>query len=362
MHDATLSSTSPAAGLNSGSADTLEQSQQRAREILARVLEESGTGFEFVQALRVLHRLYPDKAAVGEWAHPDTEVARFNVLPSLAFPPSELSSIELPKDGDTRNAPKVEIRFFGLTGSQGVLPHVYTEHASARARARDTAFRDFLDLFHHRAISLFYRAWERHHPIAAAERGAEDRLLAHLLDLGGFGTNAVREATGLPAETLARYAGLFALRTRPAIGLAQIISDYFGVRVEVQQFVGEWRTLDDGGQFNVGQDGDDSRLGFAVVGDAVYDPHARVRLRVGPLTRTQFDAFLPGGEAHERLSALARAYADEQVGVDIQLVLERTEVPGLKLSDPSATRLGFGTWLQSKPMSRDPDDVTLALS
>lgn len=337
------------------------QAQARAREIIMRALDDSGTGFEFVQAIRLLHRIYPERAAVGHWAHPDTEVARFVVPPVLSFPPSELGSIDLPNEQDPTDTAELAVRFFGLTGTQGVLPHVYTEHASARARSRDTAFRDFLDLFHHRAISLFYRAWERHHTLVPAERGAQDRLLDHLLDLGGFGTAELQERSGLPAATLASYAGLLSMRTRPAIGLAQLVRDHFGIPAAVEQFVGEWHPVSAGGQFDIGSDGDDGRLGFAVVGDAVFDPHARVRLRVGPLTRAQFDAFLPGGSAHDRLAALARTYADAQVGIDVQLVLARTAVPQCALNDPDTPKLGFGTWLQSRPMTRDPDDVTLAL-
>jgi type VI secretion system protein ImpH len=125
--------------------------------------------------------------------------------------------------------------------------------------------------------------------------------------------------------------------------------------------VGEWHSVTNGGQLDVGSDGDEARLGFGVVGDAAFDPHARVRLRIGPLNREQFDAFLPGGTAHGKLSALARTYADAQVGIDVQLVLDRTAVPRCALNTPDTPKLGFGTWLQSRPMTRDPDDVTLAL-
>lgn len=330
------------------------------RRRLQRRLEADSTGFEFVQAMRLLMRLYPDRAAVGGWDDPGREVVRLTVPPSLAFPLSEIAGLELPDDGPGSQA-RMAVRFFGLTGPQGVLPHVYTEHAAVRSRVRDTAFRDFLDLFHHRALSLFYRAWERHRPTVAAERGGEDRLRSHLLDFAGVGTEGVRRQTTVSADTLAHYAGLLALKTRPAEGLAQLVADYFGVPATVEQFVGEWRTLHDGGQFCVGADDDDGVLGAAVLGDAVYDPQARVRLRLGPLTRAQFDAFLPGGDAHETLRHLARLYADDQVGVEAQLVLARDEIPAAQLGAPGAPALGFGTWLRSRPAVRDADDVRLTL-
>lgn len=335
-----------------------------ASEVLSRAralrqLEQQGGGFEFVQAVRLMARIHPDREMIGGWAIPGEETVRLSVPPTLAFPPAEIASFSAPTAPD--RPARMAVRFLGLTGPQGVLPHLYTEHAAGRARVRDTAFRDFLDLFHHRALSLFYRAWERHRPTVAAERGDDDRLRGHLLDLAGIGTAAVQKASAVEPTRLAHYAGLLSLRTRPAVALAQLVSDYFDVPATIEQFVGEWRTLEHGGQLALGDEGLDGTLGSAVVGNAVYDPQARVRLRLGPLTRAQFDAFLPGGASHIRLAELARLFADDQVGVEAQLVLHRDETPRAALGDPGAPALGFGSWLRTKPPVVDPDDVRLTL-
>jgi type VI secretion system protein ImpH len=372
---------------------------------LERTLREDPTGFQFYQAVRLLGRLRPTRAPVGEWADPADEIARFAVTTSLAFPASEIHALTLPpadpstaaalaetgtfavqttglhatsaqalaeaKAGQTR----ITVNFFGLTGPQGVLPQVYSEYAGLRARAKDTALRDFLDLFNHRALSLLYRAWERNKFTIAAEAGHEDRLLAHLLDLVGLGTPAQRQRLPVRDEALAFYAGLLSVRTRPADGLARLVGDYFDVATSVEQFVGEWRRVDETGQCTLGGDGAAGRLGLGVLGDVAWDPQARVRLRLGPLTRAEFDAFLPGGAQHLALRSLARLYADEQVGVDAQLVLARAAVPpcvlGAATPPPAAARpaggahapapLGRGTWLATRTPARDPDDAVLRL-
>ena len=348
---------------------TNELRKARRRKKLGAALEREGTGFEFVQAIRLLSRLYPDRAAVGGWDDPAREVVRLSVPPSLAFPASEIAELTLPAEttaadgtrGRATEPAKMSVRFMGLTGSQGVLPHVYTSHVAARTRAKDTAFLDFLDLFHHRALSLFYRAWERHRPTVPAERGHEDRLRSHLLDLVGAGTPAVQQRSRVSIDSLAHYTGLLSIRTRPAEALAQLVADYFAVQVRVEQFVGQWQPLRHGGQMCLGADDDDGRLGMAVVGDAVFNALASVRLRIGPLTRAQFDTFLPGGAQHEGLCALARLFADDQVGVEAQLVLSRTEASSASLGASHAPTLGFGTWLGAKPRARDLDDVRLTL-
>ncbi len=346
--------------MSNAAASTPTDSALAERARLERALRAHGTGYDFVQMVRLLMRLHPERAPVGGWDDPADEVVRFTVPPSLAFPPSQIAKLTLPAHGAAEPA-QMAVRFFGLTGPQGVLPHVYTEHAAVRSRVRDTAFRDFLDLFHHRTLSLFYRAWERYRTTVAAERGEEDRLRSHLLDFAGAGTEDTRRRSQIDADTLAYYAGLLALRSRPAEGLAQLVADAFRVAASVEQFVGEWRPLQSGGQLALDDDGPDGQLGAAVIGNAVYDPHARVRLRLGPMTRAQFDRFLPGGESHEPLRKLARLYADDQVGVEVQLVLAKNEVPQAQLGASGAPRLGLGTWLRSQPASRDADDVHLAL-
>lgn len=324
-----------------------------------RQLEQEATGYEFAQLVRLLARARSGRATIGGWADPGAEVVRIGVPPSLAFPVGEVSELAVP---DAPDAPiRLSVNFFGLTGPQGVLPHAYTSHVAARARARDTAFRDFLDLFHHRALSLFHRAWEHHRPQLAAEHGEPDRLQQHLDDLAGVGTAATRRAAGPLADTIAYYAGLFALRTRPAAGLAQLISDHFGVPATVEQFVGEWRPLLGDGQVCLDEDGPAGCLGSAVIGNAVYDPQARVRLRLGPLTRAQFNAFLPSGRLFDSLCQLARLYADDQVGIDAQLVLAKADVPGLHLGAADTPPLGFGNWLRTRPATHDADDVMLSL-
>ena len=334
------------------------------RRRLEQALRTEGAGFAFAQAVRLLHRLYPTRAPIGGWADPGTEVVRLGVPPSLAFPPAEVAEVELPKAnaaGEPVAPARLQARFFGLVGPQGVLPHVYTEHALARSRAKDTAFRAFLDLFHHRLLSLFYRAWERYRPMLAGERGEEDRLRSHLLDLVGAGTPAVQGCSPVPPDVLAHYAGLLASRTRSALGLVQLVMDYFRVPADSEQFVGEWRPLTGGGQLCIGDEGLDGTLGAAVVGSAIYDPHAAIRLRLGPLPLTQFQAFLPGGRDHAMLLKLVGSYVEDRAQVRVRLVLRRTDVTQTVLGVPGAPALSFGTWLGGRPRSHDPDDVEFAL-
>src|SRR6185436_577784 len=95
---------------------------------------------------------------VGHLGKPGDEAVRFGCNPSLAFPPGDIEELEKRADGPWR----MTVNFMGLVGHMGVLPHHYSRTVLGRERARDHALLDFLDVFHHRLISLFYRAWERY--------------------------------------------------------------------------------------------------------------------------------------------------------------------------------------------------------
>jgi type VI secretion system protein ImpH len=340
-------------------------------ELGRRLLEEPHS-FGFFQAVRLLQRAYPGRAGVGGFAHPREELVRFAAHTSIAFPASEIQALDANVDGDGPAA--MTVNFMGLTGPQGVLPLHYTLLAAERASARDTAMRDFLDLFNHRLISLFYRAWEKNRFTVAYERAlgnddaaADDPVLRHARDLVGIGTEELHGRAGVDDETLVYYAGLLGMRSRSAVGLEELVSDYFDVPARVEQFVGAWYPIDVSTQCEVGDESSlSSALGVgAVVGDEVWDQQSRIRLRIGPLARERYDEFLPGGSAHAALRSLASFYCNDEMDVELQLVLEREEVPSCVLGagddEAEATPLGWCTWLRTGAMDRDPDETVLTL-
>jgi type VI secretion system protein ImpH len=150
------------------------------------------------------------------------------------------------------------------------------------------------------------------------------------------------------------YAGLLSTPARPAIALEQMVADYFDVPCEVEQFVGGWYALDVASQTPLGED--EALLGWgAVAGDEVWDQQGRIRLRIGPLPRQQYNGFLPGGASYDALRALTRFFSNDQFDVEVQLVLMRDDAPPCQLD--AGVPLGWATWLHTAPLERDPDDA-----
>jgi type VI secretion system protein ImpH len=326
---------------------------------LERGLEREPTSYRFFQAVRLLEKLHPERSPVGGYGEPGEEVVRFSSNPVLSFPPSEIASLGL-----GGQPARMGINFMGLVGPQGALPAQYTLLVAERRRARDHALGAFLDIFNHRMISLLHRAWEKYQFTVGYEKG-QDRLRQHLLDLAGMGLEAARNGLDVPDEVLAYYAGLLILQPRGAAALEQMIGDFFGVPVEVEQFVGGWYPLSKDDQCTVGADGEESnQLGFgAVVGDEVWDQQTRIRLRIGPLTRERYGSFLPQGTALDQLRSLVRLFTEDAYDVEVQLVMEQQGVLGCVLGadDGGLQSLGWSTWIQSGPRSGVADDTILSL-
>ena len=89
----------------------------------------------------------------------------------------------------------------------------------------------------------------------------------------------------MPDDSLVYYSGLLAQRPRSATALRQILSDYFEIPVEVEQFAGSWYPLEVQDQCQLeARRGINTQLGLgAVVGDEVWYQQSRVRIKLGPL-------------------------------------------------------------------------------
>jgi type VI secretion system protein ImpH len=356
---------------------------------LARRLFEKPFDFDFFQAVRLLHLIDPSRAAVGRGGPPGAEAVRFRTLNSLSFPPSAIHDLGRP--GPDEPVPVLTQTFLGLTGPSGVLPRHYTElvmrlERDSRLPERN-ALRDWLDLFNHRMVSLFYRAWEKYRFYGAYGRGEADRpgsspFAQALLSLAGLGLAPLRDRLGVAvrgpaggeARVLARvddlavvhFAGLFAHRPRSAAGLQALVSDYLQSPVRVYQFQGQWLRLEPANQTRLGGAPGGQGLGAStVVGERVWDVQSKIRLGLGPLSYAKFLELLPdrapvpARKAFFLLCHLVRLYVGPGLDFDVQLVLPAGEVPEYRLGDESGVgaRLGWNVWVHSLPLEREAGDA-----
>jgi len=340
-------------------------------------LRENPCVFQFFQAVRLLELIGKGREPVGRFARPNREAVRFAAHNSFPFPASQIQKIDWPKEDnpvvDPTQAtnqkpappPKMTVNFMGLTGPSGVLPLVYTELVVQRMRERDHTMAAFYDIFNHRMISFFYQAWEKYRFPVGYQRSREDAFSRQLNCLIGIGTGNLDNRQLVDDDSLRFYAGLLSLQPRSAAALRDIMIDYFGVPVEIEQFVGSWYALkpDDQCCFQDGFAASEMLGVGTVVGDAVWDQQSRIRVKLGPMTMLEYRAFLPGGSEYNPLWALLRFFLNDLTDFEVQLVLKRADVPAVQLGsddDEEGPPLGWTTWMKSAPgFDRDPGDTVL---
>lgn len=339
-----------------------ESTSQPKAFTLEEILFTEPYRFNFFQAVRLLERIYATRRPIGQAALPENEVVRFRTPVSLNFPASQIHAL-VPENKDTEPAapPEMMVAFMGLTGPSGVLPHAYTELLMERLRNKDKALHEFLDVFNHRIISLFYRAWEKYRFPIAYERGLEDRFTEFLFDIIGLGTRGLRNRFNFKDEGLLSYGGLIANKPHSPSAVAGILGDYFGVPAALESFKGQWLKLESESYATLGRA--NTELGLnTVVGTRVWDSQSKFRVRFGPLSLASFQAFLPNGSAYQPATELTRFLAGQEFDFDIQLVLQKQVVPACNLitKTEQQPRLGWTSWLKTKEFARDDGQVILA--
>jgi type VI secretion system protein ImpH len=373
----------PPAAASKAMAKAAEKSPSRPSgpgEVLAR----EPYRFDFFQAIRLLATLQPERRALGGDALPADEICRLRSHATNAFPPSQLQSFR-PADATDR-PPELMVNFFGLIGPMGALPRPYTDVViERRMRYRDRTLHEFLDLFSHRLLSFFYRAWEKYRSwigyeaaesiarqrkaeseaarraFVLAERPKLDRVSQVLLEVAGLGEPGLRyrlrerdrlaPRTAIRDETFRFFSGLLAQQHRSAAGLEAILSTQFNSQVRVRQLCGRWLVLDECELSQMGVAGRSELGKTVVVGKKVWDAQGKFRVIVGPLTYAAFADLLPEGGANRPMVELTRLYAGPELDFDLELRLKPEEVPECRPGRSAAItpRLGWNTWLRAKP-------------
>jgi type VI secretion system protein ImpH len=320
-----------------------DRNNASAVDLLEAIRRRPGS-FDLFQALRRIECVYRNKARLGEGTHPSDEPVRLAQEPHLAFSPSPLSGVT-----HTDSAPRILTRFLGLMGPHGPLPMHLTEYAYDRKRNRnDPTLSRFFDLFHHRILSLYYRAWANTEPTTCFDRPDVDRFAVYIASLIGMGMPSFLQRDELPHHVRLFFAGRYAAHARNADGLAAVIHSFFGIETKVRQFVGEWVDVPLSSRWRVGGPGIGAPLGRGTaLGRRAWVCQGKFRVSIGPLNHKQFEHFLPGAASLWRMAALVRSYTGDSLAWDVELLLREEAGHPWKLGEKMG--LGHTTWLGRRP-------------
>lgn len=316
-----------------------------------------GHRFDFFQAVRLLEIIQTSHGdhltSPGQGADPTKEVVHFRSTVKLDFPASDIAQVtrkqDIPKRAQPKAPAEMSVNFLGLAGGLGALDIPSTELVLQRESQKDTALKDFLDIFNHRLVSLLYRIRKHHRVGLGAATPGMDQVARYLYSLIGMQTPHLKGRMHVRDRALLYYAGILAQQPRSMAGLERILTDYFQVEVKTRQFVGQWCELEESQWTRIGESGTNQRLGrdTVVVGTQVWDQHARFEIQLGPLDLDDFESFLPTEWRFGVLCDLVRFYVKDEFEFNVRLILKAEQIPPVKLSmDPV---LSWTSWLDPTP-------------
>jgi type VI secretion system protein ImpH len=288
-------------------------------------LQAEGHNFNFFQALSLLEEKFRGQQGVSRPI--ESGKVRLTANPSLAFPPSDITSVS-----ETKNGVEFVLTFMGLIGVSSPLPLYFTEYVARHEEASEP-LRDFLAAFNHRIYTLFYRAWQKYRFISMAAGAAGNPIAQRVATLAGI--DPAKLSDPFVCRALA-YTGSLAGKARSKEALRAMLADYFGgLPVALCEWQPRWTDIRNPPKIGV-----DSRLGVtSMLGTKKYDLSGKFRVSVGPLPRETFETFLRNSENIAVMKKLVTMFLSDPLAYDIEVKLESSELVPVILGKDN-TRLG----------------------
>lgn len=317
----------------------------------------------FFHIVAFLERLTKEAVRVGGEGPPSAERIRFRHDYDLTFSAGDISRVSvrpLPRPGyhgEVTPVFEVTTTFLGLTGTISPLP-LYIAEEVLFEDDQNPVRRDFLDIFHHRLISLLYRSVSKYMPAREHLSHRADSWMQRGLFLTGLDPQIQARGLNIHPSVLVRLAPLLAGRGRGprvlALSLREALAEALAPdgTVHIDQFAGGWIEVDEDQRMALGDC--NNVLGVeAILGKRAYDQSGRFSVRIGPLHRHNYRRFLRDGDLLPIVKSVVELCSKEALDFDVRLELAADAVPSFTLSVEGGSELGRDTRLRGSEMAAE---------
>lgn len=293
----------------------------------------------FAPLVRYLEANAPLAARVGYSVSPKYDFARFGQQPLLHFFPSAFAQV---KYAGTSGNYKIKNSYIGFLGINGPLPIHLTEYAIERRDFhRDHTFGEFLDVFNHRFISLFYRAWADSQPSVSHDRVEQDHFKDKVAAIAG--KPAQLADTFNQQDNLHHYlAGLLSHKNHSGKVLTQLLAEYLQLPVDLTEFEGKWFDMPSSAQTKLGLA--NGALGVeTIIGNRTFQRSFSFSVNIGPVSLERYMNLINNDSKFNKLIELTRNFVGFEYEFSIKIYLKAQQSRPAKLG---MARLGYTSWSQ----------------
>ncbi|MDR3012523.1 MAG: type VI secretion system baseplate subunit TssG [Chitinispirillales bacterium] len=287
------------------------------------ILENEFYSFDIIQLIQVIKEILSDSI------DDDTNEARifFEADPSLAFPSSDVSAVEISGYSDDGkcgnngiNEKYATVRFpiMNLLGSSSPLPIKFSDYITRNSPDAEV-YRDFLSIMQNRLHTLWIDA---HQKCALwSDTGKTAKKIFGLMTAFPSGqANFFNDA--LP------HLGTFSRQTRSAADLKLLLrSTWKNIPVRIEENIGRLAPVANrlplGGGLRLSRG--------ATMGTKIFDCASKFRISLGPLEYKTYHSFLPGENNHKHLQNLITLYLNEPLICELEISCERSNLPSIQI-------------------------------
>ncbi|NLN58078.1 MAG: type VI secretion system baseplate subunit TssG [Gammaproteobacteria bacterium] len=316
--------------------------------VVDQAFKNSGS-FEFIQLTRLLRHV-PETVPQQNWS----ENFNFTTSFSLNFPATEIE--ELSHQDSCIHLTNLVV---GLTGIQGALPYTYTHKLKQGSRQQRIETQAFLGLFNHQLTAKYVDASLAYNLAVRYEIEQKNDYLDILHALGGY-VRSQHQQYDLD-EYFAEFAGLMQGQNNTAHALKTVLSCIFHTPVHIQEFIKEKFELGNEQKTCLGAKSP-SLLGInTFCGESVQQIDGKIEIQIGPLCREQYLKFLPNRPLNKKLKYLIQTWCSPTLGIDVRLILDRSEIHPLCLDSKHQFGLGQGAFLMPSVQLQHNTETRYAL-
>jgi type VI secretion system protein ImpH len=276
---------------------------------------------------------------IGEDGSPAKEAIRFKSVKSLGFSVDSINTINLGSDKPDQY--EFFVSFMGLLGAAGVLPQHYIKLALQRIKQGDYALSEFIGLFEHRLISLYYKAWGKYKlsvQYEASDQEGEDGFSTILKSFSGF-------YHGKTAQVY--YAGHYSKNNRSLSNLQKMIQEVVSTDVYIQQMVGQWLPINSRDRCVSGVNGKNHQLGTGIIlGKRYWDIQSKITIGISGLSMEQYLSLHPSEPLYDVLASMVNAYVPVHIRVEFTFTVNSHQKYVSKIGQ--GFQLSSNAWLVSK--------------